>query len=86
MARIKKSGFIVAAAAAALFAAGTVATVSTSAIADDGVKCVGANACKGQSACKSANSACGGQNSCKGQGFTVMPDAAACEAAGGTVG
>ena len=65
----KLNGVVLAAAAAALFVAGTVATVSSPAEAA-GVKCVGANACKGQSACKTATNACGGQNACKGKGFT----------------
>ena len=51
--------------AAALFAAGTLATAAHA----QGTKCSGANACKGTSACKSANSACKGQNACKGKGF-----------------
>lgn len=83
MAISKNSGFVLAAAAAALFAAGTVATVSTPAHAD--VKCVGGNACKGQSACKTASSSCKGHNACKGQGFISAADEAACTAAGGKV-
>ncbi|HEX6957710.1 MAG TPA: hypothetical protein VF194_06960 [Ferrovibrio sp.] len=74
----------VAAAAAALFATGTIALVSSP--AEAAVKCIGANACKGESACQTANSACKGLNACKGQGFTELPDAAACQAAGGKVG
>ena len=52
--------------AAALFAAGTLATVAQA----QTTKCSGANACKGTSACKTANNACKGQNACKGTGFT----------------
>ena len=52
--------------AAALFAAGTIATAAH---AQSTNKCYGVNACKGQSACKSANNACKGQNACKGKGF-----------------
>ena len=51
--------------AAAIFAAGTFASVAQAA----GVHCTGANACKGQSACKTAKSSCKGMNACKGQGF-----------------
>ncbi len=61
-------------AAASAFAA---ATFATSAFAD-GVKCGGANACKGQSACKSGASACKGQNACKGQGFVVTGNSLEC--------
>ncbi|WP_119420411.1 BufA2 family periplasmic bufferin-type metallophore [Desertibaculum subflavum] len=71
---------LVAATAAAFFAAGTIAAVSP-ARAD--VKCVGANACKGTSACKTASSACKGRNACKGQGWVSTKDEAACKAAGG---
>jgi uncharacterized membrane protein len=60
-----------AAAAAALFASGVVATVAQ-AQSQGTLKCVGGNACKGTSACKSANSACKGQNACKGTGFTMV--------------
>lgn len=83
MTAVKKSGIVLAAAAAALFVAGNVATVST---AEAGVKCVGANACKGQSACKTANSSCKGQNACKGQGFIQAENKSSCEAKGGKVG
>lgn len=76
-----KSGAAVAAAAATLFLAGAVATVSTPANAAQG-KCMGANACKGQSACKSASNACKGLNACKTLGFS-MASKAACDAKGG---
>jgi len=67
--------------AAAIFAAGTLATVAHAETA----KCSGLNACKGQSACKTANSACKGQNACKGQGWTETSNAADCTAKGGKV-
>ena len=76
----RKSGVVLAAAAAALFAAGTVATVSSPAQAE--VKCTGANACKGTSACKTASSACKGQNACKGQGWVEAKDEATCSPKG----
>jgi hypothetical protein len=79
---VKKTGIVLATAAAAMFAAGSIASVSYA----QGVKCTGANACKGQSACKTASSACKGQNACKGKGFTEAKDAAACTAAGGKAG
>ena len=80
----KLNGVVLAAAAAALFAAGTVATVSSPAEAA-GVKCVGANACKGQSACKTASSSCKGQNACKGQGWVPTASAEECTSQGGKV-
>jgi hypothetical protein len=67
--------------AAALFAAGTLATSAHAQTA----KCSGVNACKGTSACKSANSACKGQNACKGQGWTEAATAAECTGKGGKV-
>ena len=67
--------------AAAIFAAGTFATAAHA----DGVKCSGANACKGQSACKMGASSCKGQNACKGQGFTQTTDVTSCSAQGGKV-
>jgi hypothetical protein len=79
----KTTGLMVAAAAAAMFAAGTVATAP--AFAGEGVKCSGANSCKGTSACKTASSSCAGQNACKGQGWTKAASAEACTKAGGKV-
>lgn len=67
--------------AAAIFAAGSLATTAHAA----GVKCSGVNSCKGTSACKTASSSCKGQNSCKGQGFTETTDVATCTAQGGKV-
>jgi hypothetical protein len=65
-----KSGATLAAAAATLFLAGAVATVSGPANAAAMGKCMGANACKGQSACKGISNSCKGQNACKTTGFT----------------
>jgi hypothetical protein len=65
-----RSGATIAAAAAALFMAGT--AMSTAAHAAGDGKCIGANACKGQSSCKGAANSCKGQNACKGQGFSAM--------------
>ena len=76
-----KSGATLAAAAATLFLAGAVSTVSTPADAAQG-KCMAANACKGQSACKSAGNSCKGQNACKSNGFAMMSEAQ-CKAKGG---
>ena len=57
-------------AAAVLFSAAPLATVSAADAAK--VKCEGANGCKGQSACKTASSSCQGQNSCKGKGYLQL--------------
>ena len=73
---------LIAATAAALFAAGSIASVAQ---AQDGVKCAGINSCKGTSACKTATSACKGMNACKGQGWISTKDAAECTSKGGKV-
>jgi len=78
----RKTGVVLAATAAALFATGTVLTLASSAEAA-GVKCEGGNACKGQSACKTSSSACKGQNACKGKGWVDAKDSADCKAKGG---
>ena len=68
--------------AAALFAAGTIATAAH---AQSTNKCYGINACKGQSACKSYRTSCKGQNACKGQGWSEAANAGDCTAKGGKV-
>jgi hypothetical protein len=73
---IKFSG--VAVAAAILFGAAPLATVSAADAAK--VKCEGVNGCKGQSACKTASNSCQGQNSCKGKGYLQLSKAD-CDAA-----
>ena len=67
--------------AAALFAAGTIATAAH---AQSTNKCYGINACKGQSACKSYRTSCKGQNACKGQGMTIIGTSLECTATGGS--
>jgi uncharacterized membrane protein len=67
--------------AAALFAAGTIATAAH---AQSTNKCYGINACKGQSACASYKTSCKGKNACKGQGMTVTSTTLECTATGGT--
>ncbi|HJQ59061.1 MAG TPA: hypothetical protein VJ890_19305 [Vineibacter sp.] len=77
-----KKTALIAAAAAAMFAAGSIASVAQ---AQGGVKCTGINSCKGTSACKTATSACKGMNACKGQGWTSAKDSAECTSKGGKV-
>lgn len=72
----KKSGLILAGAAAALLASGFVATASATGNHEE-VKCMGGNACKGKSDCKGkgldgTENSCKGQNSCKGKGWSKM--------------
>ncbi len=78
---MNKRAFI-AATAAALFAAGSVATVAS---AEGTVKCSGINSCKGTSECATANSSCKGLNSCKGQGWSEVKTPEECTAKGGKV-
>jgi len=79
---VNRKSFAIAAAAAAIFAAGG----ATHAYADDGhdggdqIKCDGANGCAGESACATADNGCAGENSCKGKGFLKLTKAE-CDAA-----
>lgn len=70
-----KSGAALAAAAATLMLAGTIANANVNVAADAKGHCVGANACKGQGMCKTAKNECKGQNGCKGQGWLEMTKA-----------
>jgi len=67
--------------AAALFAAGTIATATHAQTTN---KCYGINACKGQSSCSSYKTSCKGKNACKGQGMVVTGTVLECNAQGGT--
>ncbi len=69
----KLTGLAIATAAAGLFAAATIPSVSFAAEAGM-IHCTGINACKGKSDCKTADNACKGMNSCKGKGFVAMSD------------
>lgn len=82
----KSSGILIATAAAAIFAAGSVTAADSGANAQKAeVQCFGINACKGQAACKTAQNACKGQNSCKGKGFVMAASKQACTDKGGTL-
>ena len=70
---------VLAASAAALFAASTLSTAR----ADEAVKCSGINSCKGTSLCKTALSSCKGKNSCKGMGWITVSSAGECTSKGG---
>ncbi len=52
---------------------------------DAGVKCSGANACKGKGACGSAENSCKGKNGCKGKGWMMMKSEKECTGKGGKV-
>ncbi len=87
MKRSRVAGAMLATAVALAFTAVTASAAdSSSPSAPAGIKCLGANACKGQSACKNVNNSCKGQNSCKGKGYIVTTDAKSCKDAGGHVG
>jgi len=72
---------LVAATAAALFAAGATVTAH----AESKVKCSGVNSCKGTSSCKTSLSSCKGKNSCKGLGWSTTSSEQECTAKGGKV-
>jgi len=81
----KKSGALIAAAAAGLILSGCASQGgSTMAMSGDSVHCAGVNSCKGKTSCKSAKNNCKGQNSCKGQGW-LSKGKSECDAEGGTV-
>jgi len=83
----KQIGFVLATAVGAFLATSAFAGAATtsSATADQGVKCMGANACKGQTACKTATNACKGQNNCKGTGMIMTATEKECTDKGGKV-
>lgn len=83
--KIKKSGIVLAGAAAALLASGFSMAASPEPAAEGKVKCHGINACKGKSACKSTKHACKAMNTCKGQGWEFTETAEACTEKKGTV-
>ena len=81
----RTAGATIATAAAAFFMSGVAMTTLSAPAEAAGVKCVGANSCKGHSDCQTASNACKGLNSCKGLGFITVDDDAACAAKGGKV-
>ena len=79
------SGVAIAAAAAALFATGSIMIPSVHAAEGGSVHCAGINSCKGHSECKTAKSECKGTNACKGQGWVTKASDKECTDAGGKV-
>lgn len=77
--------FILATAAAALFASGA-GVAETGSVAEGGGKfrCKNANRCGGKSECKTATNQCKRQNVCAGQGMSWLTRAE-CEAIGGVL-
>lgn len=80
----KKTGFALAAAAAALFSTAMIPAAHAADMSSM-VKCMGVNSCKGQSQCKTASNACAGQNSCKGKGWIPVASKQVCMDQGGSV-
>lgn len=81
----KTAGVTLATAAAALFIAGAAMTVAPTVAQADGVKCMGANSCKGHGSCKTASNECKGHNACKGKGWISTSSEKECMEKGGTV-
>ena len=67
-----KYGAALASAVAMSFVAGEAVADSHGSDANDKVKCVGGNACKGHGVCATDTHACAGQNSCQGQGWVYL--------------
>lgn len=82
---INAKGFMLATAAAALFASGASVAEEGSVAGGDGkVRCKNVNRCGGKSECKTATNKCKGQNVCAGQGMSWLTRAE-CKAIGGVV-
>jgi uncharacterized membrane protein len=83
---MKKSihGAVIATAVAAMFLS-VPAMAADEPAAEKGVKCVGANACKGTGACGGAGHDCAGKNECKGKGWINTKSAEECTQKGGKV-
>ena len=69
--------FVLASAAAAMFAAGGIglATAAEGENSEAKIHCDGANQCKGHSDCATADNECKGLNSCKGKGYVSLTPA-----------
>ena len=79
-------GALIATAVAGLFIAKAVPASAAEGGTDAGVKCMGANDCKGKGACGvSGKHDCHGQNECKGKGWVKVSSAEECTKKGGTV-
>jgi len=80
-----KTGFLIAASAAALLASTGLVAGGSAAAAKEKIHCAGINGCKGHAECATpGGNGCAGMNSCKGKGW-VSTTEADCKAKGGTV-
>lgn len=75
-----KSKMFMSLAVAGMIGAGAV--VASAVYAEDQVKCMGVNECKGKTSCHTSTNACKGKNECKGKGVVMLPKAE-CAAKGG---
>ncbi len=79
----KKSGLVLASAAAGLMAlAGATAGTAIAAEAEK-VNCYGVNKCKGAGACGGKGHSCAGENACKGQGYLKIDEETCLKIQGG---
>jgi len=83
MIRAKKiTGFILATAAAGLFATADLGKIYAG--SEGKIQCSGVNTCRGQSDCSTANNECKGHNSCMGESWLYMTEEE-CRAEGGKI-
>ena len=81
-----KGALIATAVAGLFFAKASVAAEQAGGGKDAGVKCMGANECKGKGACGvPGKHDCHGQNECKGKGWVKVSSAEECTKKNGTV-
>lgn len=85
-----RTGALVAALVAGMFAAGAVAADekppgTRAKETSVKVKCGGLNECRGKGECAGPGHACAGHNECRGKGWVTKESEEACKAAGGTV-
>lgn len=68
----KKSGVLLAVAAATIFTTSALAVTGSSSGSPAKVDCYGVNSCRGQGSCNTPTNSCQGLNSCKGKGVIKL--------------
>lgn len=80
----KKTGVLLAIAAAAIFSTSAWAQADGSGASSATVDCYGVNSCRGQGSCNTPTNSCQGLNSCKGKGVIKLSKSD-CLKRGGTI-
>ncbi len=79
----KKSGLVLASAAAGLMALVGATAGTAMANGAEKVNCYGVNNCKGTGACGGKGHSCAGENACKGQGYLKIDEETCLKIQGG---